>query len=83
MYINSLNGEYYTIIDFNEVDIRIYLPEKVIIHRGRYLESLKMILGVILVYKNDNHTYLFHCIYIALAGVPLLGVFWKIFEHWD
>ena len=23
---------YYTIIDFNEVDIRIYLPEKVIIH---------------------------------------------------
>ena len=27
--------EYYTIIDFNEVDIRIYLPEKVIIHRGR------------------------------------------------
>ena len=25
---------YYTIIDFNEVDIRIYLPEKVIIHRG-------------------------------------------------
>ena len=27
--------EYYTIIDFNEVDIRIYLPVKVIIHRGR------------------------------------------------
>ena len=26
---------YYTIIDFNEGDIRIYLPEKVIIHRGR------------------------------------------------
>ena len=26
---------YYTIIDFNEEDIRIYLPEKVIIHRGR------------------------------------------------
>ena len=26
----------FTIIDFNEVDIRIYLPEKVIIHRGRY-----------------------------------------------
>ena len=26
---------HYTIIDFNEVDIRIYLPEKVIIHRGR------------------------------------------------
>ena len=25
---------YYTIIDFNEVDIRIYLPKKVIIHRG-------------------------------------------------
>ena len=25
-------GQYYTIIDFNEVDIRIYLPEKVIIH---------------------------------------------------
>ena len=24
---------YYTIIDFNEVDIRIYLPEKVIIHQ--------------------------------------------------
>ena len=34
MYINSLNEEYYTIIEFNEVDIRIYLPEKVIIHRG-------------------------------------------------
>ena len=29
MYINSLNEDYYTIIDFNEVDIRIYLPEKV------------------------------------------------------
>ena len=27
--------QYYTIIDFNEVNIRIYLPEKVIIHRGR------------------------------------------------
>ena len=26
---------HYTIINFNEVDIRIYLPEKVIIHRGR------------------------------------------------
>ena len=35
MYINSLSGEYYTIIDFKEVDIKIYLPEKVIIHRGR------------------------------------------------
>ena len=34
MYINSLNEECYTIIDFNEVDIRIYLPEKMIIHRG-------------------------------------------------
>ena len=31
----SANAVYYTIIDFNEVDIRIYLPEKVIIHRGR------------------------------------------------
>ena len=27
---------YYTIIDFNEVDIGIYLPEKVIIGRGEY-----------------------------------------------
>ena len=27
--------KYYTIIDFNEVDIRIYLSVKVIIHRGR------------------------------------------------
>ena len=26
---------YYTIIDFNEVDIRIYLPKKVTIHRDR------------------------------------------------
>ena len=39
--VNSISPEmmvytlYYTIIDFNEVDIRIYLPEKVIIHRGR------------------------------------------------
>ena len=32
--LNNLLG-YYTIIDFNEVDIRIYLPEKVIIHRDR------------------------------------------------
>ena len=30
--------KYYTIIDFDEVDIRIYLPEKVIIHRGRQAE---------------------------------------------
>ena len=30
--------QYYTIIDFNEVDIRIYLPEKVIIHGGRQAE---------------------------------------------
>ena len=30
MYINSLNREYYTIIDFNEVDIKIYLHLKVI-----------------------------------------------------
>ena len=28
-------GRHYTIIDFNEVDMRIYLPDKVIIHRGR------------------------------------------------
>ena len=28
----SRRGSYYTNIDFNEVDIRIYLPEKVIIH---------------------------------------------------
>ena len=27
--------KYYTIIDFNEVDIRIYLPDKNYIHRGR------------------------------------------------
>ena len=33
--INDSGIFYYTIIDFNEVDIRIYLPEKVIIHRGR------------------------------------------------
>ena len=31
-------GRHYTIIDFNEVDIRNYLPEKVIIHRGRQAE---------------------------------------------
>ena len=31
-------GGYYTIIDFIEVDIWIYLPEKVIIHRGRQAE---------------------------------------------
>ena len=31
----KIEGRHYTIIDFNEVDIRIYLPEKVIIHRGR------------------------------------------------
>ena len=33
---NGIGTHYYTIIDFNEVDIRIYLSEKVIIHRGRY-----------------------------------------------
>ena len=27
-----LKVKYYTIIDFNEIDIRIYLPEKVIIY---------------------------------------------------
>ena len=31
-YMYFLYVWYYTIIDFNEVDIRIYLPEKVIIH---------------------------------------------------
>ena len=31
----TAGSEYYTIIDFNEVDIRIHLPKKVIIHRGR------------------------------------------------
>ena len=35
MRVKYYNWQYYTIIDFNEVDIRIYLPEKVIIHRGR------------------------------------------------
>ena len=34
--INEYLAWYYTIIDFNEVDIRIYLPEKEIIHRSRY-----------------------------------------------
>ena len=33
--IKGLLFKYYTIIDFNEVDIWIYLPKKVIIHRGR------------------------------------------------
>ena len=28
----------YTIIDFNEVDMRMYLPEKVMIQRGRQAE---------------------------------------------
>ena len=28
-------GRHYTIIDFNEMDIRIYLPKNEIIHRGR------------------------------------------------
>ena len=32
---HQTNDWYYAIIDFNEVDIKIYLPEKVIIHRGR------------------------------------------------
>ena len=31
----SFGGQYYTIINFNEVDIRIYLPEKVITFKGR------------------------------------------------
>ena len=31
-------GLYYTIIDFNEVYIRIYLPDKNYIHRGRQAE---------------------------------------------
>ena len=31
----KMEMRYYTIIDFNEVDIGIYLSEKVIIHRGR------------------------------------------------
>ena len=35
MFISFLKEEYYTIIDFNEVGIRIYLPEKVIIHRDQ------------------------------------------------
>ena len=30
-----MNLQYYTIIDFNEVDMRIYLPEKVL-GRGEY-----------------------------------------------
>ena len=30
-----LHKHYYTIIDFNELDITIYLPKKVIIHQGR------------------------------------------------
>ena len=34
----AVSEKYYIIIDFNEVDIRIYLPEKVIIHRGRQAE---------------------------------------------
>ena len=33
--IEFIASIYYTIIEFNEVAIRIYLPEKVIIHRGR------------------------------------------------
>ena len=36
--------QYYAIIDFNEVDIRIYLPEKVIIHRGPKLKSITVLL---------------------------------------
>ena len=37
LYENLLM-QYYTITDFNEVDIRIYLPDKNYIHRGRKAE---------------------------------------------
>ena len=33
--LHNIKMLYYTIIDFNEVDIRIYKPEQVIINRGR------------------------------------------------
>ena len=35
---SQIYTQYYTIIDFDEVNIRIYLPEKVILHRGRQAE---------------------------------------------
>ena len=44
MYVLNVSGytiedvhatQFYTIIDFNEIDMRIYLCEKMIIHRDR------------------------------------------------
>ena len=50
---------YYTVIDFDEVDMRIYLPRKVIIHRNRLSSCLPNLkpLTVLLYYfstKNEN-----------------------------
>ena len=38
IYQSNFEYKYYTIIDFNDVDIRICLPEKRDIHRGRKAE---------------------------------------------
>ena len=54
MCFNSLNRNYYTIIDFNKVDMRIYLPEKVIffeaarVDKSSCLPKLKSITVLIL-----------------------------------
>ena len=52
---------YYTIIDFNEVDIRIYLPEKVIIHRrvdkSLCLPKLKSITVLLYDFSFKNETF--------------------------
>ena len=38
LFLPAIEERHYTIIDFKEVDIRIYQPKKVIIHRARKAE---------------------------------------------
>ena len=66
--------QYYTIIDFNEVDIRIYLPEKVIfteaarprlisllrVDKSLYLPKLKSITVLLYDFSNIYVKFYFH-----------------------
>ena len=70
----GLSLEYYTIIDFNEVDMGIYLPKKSEIHRGQKIEvnitlrvdkslclpKLKSIIVLLYDFSTINESFYFH-----------------------
>ena len=56
---------YYTIIDFNEIDMRIYLPEKVVLPRNIFTNRSKAVLLVWIIFV------FLSCVWYAIVRIGL------------